>query len=133
MIQIKRVYEPAAPEDGYRVLVDRLWPRGIKKEVLQLDAWAKTAAPSNELRQWYHQHLEQQEEFSRRYRQELNAHPEYWMPLLDQARQGNMTLLYAAKNIEFNHAQVLAEFLEEAQDRMADTSSPVCYANQFKE
>ena len=133
MIYIKRVYEPVAAEDGYRVLVDRLWPRGIKKEALQLDEWAKTAAPSNELRQWYHQHLEQQQEFAEHYRQELNAHPEYWMPLLDQMAIGSMTLLYAAKHIEFNHAQVLADFLEQQQERMADASSPVCYASQFKD
>lgn len=133
MIHIKRVYETASAEDGYRVLVDRLWPRGIKKEILQLDEWAKAAAPSNELRQWYHQHLEQQQEFVTRYRQELNAHPEYWMPLLDHLAKGNITLLYAAKNIEFNHAQVLAEFLEQQRDAQMDVSSPVCYAKQFKD
>lgn len=133
MMYIKRVYEPVTVEDGYRVLVDRLWPRGIKKEALQLDEWAKTAAPSNELRQWYHQHLDQQEVFAQRYRQELNAHPEYWMPLLDHMAKGNVSLLYAAKNTEFNHAQVLADFLEQQQERRADASSPVCYAGQFKD
>lgn len=132
MMYCKRVYDAVAADDGYRVLVDRLWPRGIKKEVLQLDEWAKNVAPSNQLRQWYHQHLDQQEEFSRRYEQELNAHPEYWMPLLDYMAKGSVTLLYAAKNTAFNHAQVLADFLAQQQVRRAEASSPVCYADQFK-
>ncbi len=111
MIYCKRVYEEASPSDGRRVLVDRLWPRGIRKEALPMDEWCKDASPSTPLRQWYHQDMTQQDEFRSRYTAELNAHPEHCQSLLDYARQGDLTLLYGARDPLFNHALVLADYL----------------------
>ncbi|WP_369312167.1 DUF488 domain-containing protein [Providencia rettgeri] len=112
MIYCKRVYDPATKDDGYRVLVDRLWPRGIKKTDLQCDAWHKEVAPSNELRKWFHQHTDQFEQFVQQYHEELN-HSKAWQVLVEQAQQGNLTLLYSAKNTEHNQAIVLKNFIEE--------------------
>ncbi|HUB31319.1 MAG TPA: DUF488 domain-containing protein [Terracidiphilus sp.] len=111
MIKIKRVYEAAAPDDGDRFLVDRLWPRGIKKEMLKMTAWLKDAAPSNELRQWYHHDPERWDEFRRRYFEELRQNPDAWLPLTEAARAGTITLLYSAQHLEQNNAAALAEFL----------------------
>lgn len=130
MIRCKRAYEVAAKEDGQRVLVDRLWPRGIRKEDLYMAFWAKDASPSNELRQRFHHDPSLFEDFRQAYHRELNAHPEHWMALLDLARKGTLTLLYAAKDEEHNNAQVLAEFLEDELEKQGDGSSPVCYAGK---
>lgn len=130
MIQCKRVYEPAEPADGYRVLVDRLWPRGRRKADLALDAWLREVAPSTALRKTFGHHSEGFETFSERYRAELAAHPEHWLGLLDKARQGRLTLLFAAKDERRNNARVLAEFLEEELERQRPGSSPVCYAGE---
>jgi uncharacterized protein YeaO (DUF488 family) len=111
MIRIKRTYDTPAPADGSRFLVDRLWPRGIGKEALPLEAWLKDAAPSNDLRHWYHHDIEQWGEFRRRYFAELSANPAAWQPLLEAARHGTITLLYSSKNIEHNNAEALKEFL----------------------
>jgi uncharacterized protein YeaO (DUF488 family) len=113
MIQIKRVYEAAEKKDGERFLVDRLWPRGIKKEALAIKEWRKDAAPSTELRDWYHHDLARWDEFRRRYFRELEAHPEAWRPLAEAARRGTITLLYSAKVTENNNAVALKEFLEQ--------------------
>lgn len=110
-IRVKRVYEPASPEDGFRILVDRLWPRGFTKEKLRADLWLKEIAPSNELRNWYHHDLARREEFKQRYYAELDANPEAVQLLLDQARKGRVTLLYAARDTEYNQATVLREYL----------------------
>lgn len=131
MIYCKRVYNLAEDNDGKRVLIDRLWPRGIRKDHLVMDLWLKEAAPSTALRQWFHQHLDQQDEFRTRYYVELSAHPEHWFLLLGFIKQGNLTLLYSAKNTEFNHALVLAEFLENELEKWSDTSSPVCYLKEL--
>lgn len=113
MIRIKRVYEAAEAADGARFLVDRLWPRGVSKEKLQLTAWLKEAAPSNELRKWYHHDLEQWSDFKRRYEKELEAAPEAWAPLVEAARkEKSVTLLYSSHETERNNAAVLKEFLE---------------------
>ena len=130
MIRCKRAYEPATQDDGYRVLVDRLWPRGIRKEDLHMEQWAKDASPSNELRQRFHHDPSLFEEFRKAYQRELNAHPEHWMGLLDLARKGTLTLLYAAKDEAHNNAQVLADFLEDELEKQGDGSSPVCYAGK---
>lgn len=130
MIQCKRVYEPAKPADGYRVLVDRLWPRGRRKADLALDAWLREVAPSAALRKAFAHQSEGFESFSERYRAELAARPEQWMGLLDKARQGTLTLLFAAKDERRNNARVLAEFLEEELERHRPGSSPVCYAGE---
>jgi uncharacterized protein YeaO (DUF488 family) len=111
MIRIKRVYETAARDDGARFLVDRLWPRGVKKEALAIQGWLKDASPSNELRRWYHHDPEQWNEFRRRYFAELKENPNSWLPLLDAARKGAVTLLYGSKQVEHNNAAALMEFL----------------------
>lgn len=114
MIQCKRVYEPASPADGRRVLVDRLWPRGIRKEALAMDDWLKDVAPSNEVRKQFCHDPALFDSFREHYRAELQAHPEHWWGLLDSAREGTLTLLYGAHDQQHNNAVVLAEFLEEA-------------------
>lgn len=130
MIRCKRAYEPAAAEDGQRVLVDRLWPRGIRKEDLHLERWAKDASPSNELRRRFHHDSSLFEEFRTAYHAELNAHPEHWWGLLDLARSGTLTLLYGAKDEVHNNARVLADFLEDELEKQGEGSSPVCYAGK---
>jgi uncharacterized protein YeaO (DUF488 family) len=111
MIRIKRVYETAAAADGARFLVDRLWPRGLKKEALAIQAWLKDASPSTELRRWYHHDPAQWNEFRRRYFAELKKNRSAWLPLLDAAGQGTVTLLYSSKHVEQNNAVALMEFL----------------------
>ncbi|MGE5620595.1 MAG: DUF488 domain-containing protein [Sphingomonadaceae bacterium] len=114
-VRIKRAYEPPAPDDGYRVLIDRLWPRGVKKEDLALDAWLKQLAPSTELRRWFGHDPAKWAEFQRLYRQELST-PEaerLLAELRERARRGWVTLLYAAKDEEHNDAVVLRQLLEQ--------------------
>jgi uncharacterized protein YeaO (DUF488 family) len=114
MIRIKRAYDPSpANEDGARFLVDRLWPRGIKKEALHMAAWYKEVAPSNELRRWFSHDPAKWKDFQRRYRVELTANPAAWQPLLDAAKQGDITLLYSAHDTEHNNAVALKAYLEE--------------------
>lgn len=131
MIQCKRVYDAVAATDGRRVLVDRLWPRGCSKATLQLDAWLREVAPSAELRRQFGHAPELFAEFRQQYRRELAAHPEYWQGLLEIAGKGTLTLLFAARELRLNNAQVLAEFLEEELDRRAEPSSAVCYADRL--
>ncbi len=112
-VRIKRVYEPAEPGDGYRVLVDRLWPRGLAKEELRVDAWLQEIAPSHELRRWFGHDRTRWQEFCQRYRQEL-AHPEAQAILEDlarRARQGTVTLVYSARDQRHNQAAALQEIL----------------------
>ena len=110
-IRIKRVYLPAEDSDGYRVLVDRLWPRGIKKEDARIDLWAKALAPSAELRKWFNHIPERFEAFSEKYKEELKANPEV-APVLDELRQHDkVTLLYGAKDEQHNNAVVLLHLL----------------------
>lgn len=113
MIRVKRVYEQPSPEDGKRFLVDRLWPRGAKKEELQLDGWLKEVAPSNALRKWFSHDPGRWEEFRRRYFAELEAKPALWRPLLEAAREGDVTLLFSAKDEVHNNSVALKAFLEE--------------------
>ncbi len=109
---MKRAYDAAEKSDGDRFLVDRLWPRGVKKEKLAIESWTKDAAPSNELRHWYHNHIEEWDEFRRRYFAELEKNPASWQALLEAARAGQITLLYSAKNEDHNNAVALKEFLD---------------------
>jgi len=115
-IRVKRVYDEPEPADGHRVLVDRLWPRGVKKEDARLDEWNKDAAPSNGLREWIHESPgatdDRWAEFERRYAEELDGAEDAWRPLLERARAGPVTLLYAAKDPDRNHALVLRGYLE---------------------
>ena len=112
MLKIKRVYEDAEAGDGVRFLVDRLWPRGIKKDDLKMTAWLKDVAPSPELRRWFGHDPAKWGEFQERYRAELEEHPEAWKPILEKARDGDVTLLYSARDTEHNSAQLLKSFLE---------------------
>jgi len=112
MIRLKRVYEPAAKSDGKRMLVERLWPRGVKKEALQLDGWLRDVAPSTELRKWFDHRPERWSEFQKRYRAELDASREAWQPLLDLARKGTVTLLFSSQNTTQNNAVVLSNYIK---------------------
>ena len=113
MIQIKRVYDPPAKDDGARFLVERLWPRGMKKDALQMDAWCKNLAPSGNLRRWFNHDPAKWKEFQRRYRAGLAGNPAACQPLLDAAKQDNITLLYSAHDTEHNNAIALKSYLEE--------------------
>jgi uncharacterized protein YeaO (DUF488 family) len=117
MIQLKRAYEPASDDDGARYLVDRLWPRGVKKEALPLRDWLKDVAPSTELRRWFGHDPAKWDEFQRRYVAELEDKPATWQPLLAAAQAGTLTLVYSAKDTQHNDAVVLKAFLEA---RLAD-------------
>ncbi|SDG28384.1 DUF488 domain-containing protein [Chitinophaga filiformis] len=112
-VVIKRAYDPADPRDGYRILVDRLWPRGIKKEAAEIDQWLKEVAPSTKLRTWFGHDPAKWREFKKRYREELKDN-EAWEELQDLARgKKKITLVYAAKDEEHNQAVVLEELLGE--------------------
>lgn len=112
MIKVKRVYEPPLVNDGERWLVDRLWPRGLKREALQLAGWAKEVAPSDALRRWFSHDPTRWGEFLRRYFAELDANPAAWQPILEAARTRDVTLLYAARDPEHNNAVALKIYLE---------------------
>ena len=112
MIRLKRVYEPARPADGERFLVERLWPRGIKKEALRLDGWLPEVAPTPALRKWFHHDPARWAEFQERYRAELDARPEAWTPLLEAAHKHTVTLLFSARDVEHNNAVALKLYLE---------------------
>lgn len=112
MILLKRAYDQVAPKDGKRFLVERLWPRGIRKTELPLDDWLKDVAPSTELRKWFSHDPARWSEFRRRYRTELEHKPQLWKPLLDTARKGTITLVFSSHDVEHNNAVVLKEFLE---------------------
>lgn len=112
MITLKRIYEPAGKDDGFRVLVDRLWPRGISKEEADLDLWLKDVAPSNELRKWFGHDPAKWTEFEKRYKAELEDKKEQLVQLRSQAAKGHVTLLFAAKDTEHNNAVVLQKYLQ---------------------
>jgi|SoiMethySBSTD1v2_1073268.scaffolds.fasta_scaffold1157945_1 uncharacterized protein YeaO (DUF488 family) len=111
MIKLKRVYEEEAPDDGVRYLIERLWPRGMKKESLHIDAWLKDAGPSTELRKWFSHDPEKWNEFRRRYFAELDRATE-WAPIREAAQRGTVTLLYSSHDTEHNNAVALKEYIE---------------------
>ena len=113
MIRIKRIYEPPAKSDGHRILVERLWPRGLKKAALAAHAWNKDVAPSTNLRKWFDHRAVRWAEFRRRYRAELDANRAAWQPILEAAARGRVTLLYSAHDTVHNGAVVLHEYLDE--------------------
>ncbi len=116
-IQTKRVYDSPDPRDGARFLVDRLWPRGLKKEALELTGWPKQLAPSERLRRWFGHDAKKWEEFQRHYFRELEEKAGAWQPVLDAAaRQGRVTLLFAARDQDHNNAVALKTFLESKLD-----------------
>ena len=110
-VRLKRAYEPAATSDGYRVLIDRLWPRGVSREKAHLDEWARELAPSKELRRWFGHDPALFPEFRRRYTEELSAQEEKLQELRGRARSGTLTLVYGARDTEHNDAVVLKEIL----------------------
>jgi uncharacterized protein YeaO (DUF488 family) len=112
-IRAKRVYEPAQPDDGYRVLIDHVWPRGISRERARLDEWARELAPSDGLRRWFDHVPERFDEFRSRYRIELAAHTEKLAELRARAHQHPLTIVYAARDETHNNAAVLADLLRE--------------------
>lgn len=111
VVRLKRAYERPAASDGYRVLIDRLWPRGVKREDSRLDEWARELAPSGELRRWFGHDPERFDEFRRRYTAELAGQEEKLRELRRRARRGTLTLVYGARDTEHNDAVVLAEIL----------------------
>lgn len=120
MIEVKRVYDPAAgtaggpraAKEGSRFLVERLWPRGMRKEALKFEAWLKDVAPSDELRRWFAHDPAKWPEFRRRYFAELDSHPAAWAPLVEAARRGNVALLFSSKELELNNAVALKDYIE---------------------
>ena len=112
MIKIKRVYDPVSADDGKRILVDRLWPRGIKKEKAHIDEWVKEIAPSNELRKWYSHDPAKWAEFKKRYQQEIAGETERLKKIKAEARKQTVTLLFSSKELERNNAVALKEMLE---------------------
>ncbi len=114
VLRLKRAYEPASPDDGYRVLVERLWPRGVSKQKAKLDAWAKDLAPSAELRRWYQHDPEKWDEFRIRYRQELSepGRHEALADVATRSRDHMVTLVYASKAGDISNAAALKEFLD---------------------
>lgn len=111
MINIKRVYDATSDTDGTRLLVERLWPRGVKKASLKIEGWLKDAGPSTELRKWFSHDPVKWDEFRRRYYVELRANPEAWRPIVEAARSGTVTLIYSSHDKEHNNAVALKEFL----------------------
>ncbi len=111
-IVVKRVYERAVCTDGYRVLVDRLWPRGVAREALPMDLWAKELAPSSALRQWFGHDVDRWDSFRHRYAAELDTLADHWHPLAERGARHPVTLLYGARDEEHNNARVLKEYLE---------------------
>src|SRR5215472_9858029 len=112
MISLRRVYEPASPEDGARILVERLWPRGITKAALALEAWSKDVAPSDALRRWFAHDPAKWMHFRRRYFAELDKNPHAWNSLLRASRRGRLTLLYSSHDTEHNNAVPLKGYLD---------------------
>jgi uncharacterized protein YeaO (DUF488 family) len=112
-IHIKRVYDDKSKDDGYRVLIDRLWPRGVSKKDAHFDEWLKELAPSTELRKWFDHKPERFDEFRKRYKEELQSHKDDLDKLRSKTKSKRLTLLFAAKDTEMNNAVVVKEVLEE--------------------
>jgi len=115
MFKLKRAYDDPEASDGLRYLVDRIWPRGVKKDALKLDGWIKDVAPSSQLRQWFGHDPQKWTEFRKRYFAELDKKPEAWRPLLEAGRKGTVTLVYSAQDSQHNNAVALAEYLRRKQ------------------
>ncbi len=111
MIKIKRIYEPASPDDGKRIYIDRLWPRGKKKEEVKIDEWLKEISPSDSLRKWFGHDPAKYSEFKRRYKKELEQHSEILEKIRNEGKRKTVTLLFSAKDEEHNNATVMKEML----------------------
>jgi uncharacterized protein YeaO (DUF488 family) len=112
MINLKRVYEPASSRDGTRLLIERLWPRGVKKSSLKIKSWIKDVAPSTGLRKWFSHDPAKWVKFRSRYFEELKANPAAWQPIVEAARHETVTLIYSSHDTEHNNAVALQEFLQ---------------------
>lgn len=113
MIKLKRAYEPPSPQDGLRILVERLWPRGLSREAAAIDLWLKDLAPSTQLRKWFNHDLQKWDEFRKRYRAELAQHESLLQLLKHRAGEGTVTFVYAARDEEHNSAVVLKDVLDQ--------------------
>jgi uncharacterized protein YeaO (DUF488 family) len=113
MLKIKRIYDPASPEDCRRIYVDPLWPRGMKKEEVKIDEWLKDLAPSDALRKWFGHDPLKYEEFKKRYVKELEQHTDVLETIKKQARRGTVTRLFSAKDVEHSNATMLKEVLNQ--------------------
>jgi len=134
VIKAKRVYEKPTASDGSRLLIDRVWPRGLKKSDLALDGWLKEVAPSDRLRKWFGHDPRKWKEFRRRYFAELRAKTETWAPILKKARESNVALLYGARDVEHNNAAALKDFLSaRLKNRRAVDSSKIRFMQQTTE
>jgi uncharacterized protein YeaO (DUF488 family) len=122
MIYLKRVYDRPEPTDGPRFLVERLWPRGMKKSTLHLDGWLKEAAPSEALRRWFGHDPAKWAEFQRRYGSELDRNPEAWRPIVEAAHRGNVTLLSSARDTAHNNTVALKAYVEKALEAAPEES-----------
>ncbi|MBX8631292.1 MAG: DUF488 family protein [Thermoplasmata archaeon] len=111
-IRVKRVYDEPSAEDGERILVDRLWPRGLSREKASITAWMREIAPSDDLRKWYSHRVELWDEFRKRYWKELDSMPEPVGRLIDMSEKGNVTLLFSTKELNANNAVALREYIE---------------------
>jgi len=111
MVKLKRVYDPVSRTDGKRILVERLWPRGLSKERVHATAWLKEVAPSTELRQWFNHDPLKWSRFRTRYCRELDSRPESWRPIVTAARRGSVTLIYSSHDEQHNNAIALQEYL----------------------
>ncbi len=116
-ILLKRAYALSTPDDGFRILVDRLWPRGVAKASAHIDLWLKEIAPTTSLRKWFGHDPAKWAEFQTRYRNELDHNPELVKQIVEQAKKGTVTLVYSAKDEEHNDAVVLKAYLEQARKR----------------
>ena len=126
MLKLKRAYEPVSRNDGTRFLVERLWPRGVTKEHLHVDAWLKDVGPTTALRKWFSHDPEKWPQFRARYFRELDSRPEAWQPILSAARRRTVTLVYSSHDEEHNNAVALKEYLQakERKRRASRTSVP---------
>ena len=111
-ISLKRVYEPPSRSDGCRILVERLWPRGLSKQEAKIDVWPKEAAPSTELRRWFNHEPDKWADFKRRYFKELRARQASVQPILERVRAGQVTFVFASRESRFNNAAALKEYVE---------------------
>ncbi|MGB3563807.1 MAG: DUF488 family protein [Thermoanaerobaculia bacterium] len=111
-IALKRAYETPSPSDGCRILVERLWPRGLSKQDAKIDLWPKDAAPSTELRRWFNHDPAKWAEFKRRYQKELDARQESLEPILERVRAGRVTFVFSSRESQFNNAVALKEYVE---------------------
>ena len=117
MIKVKRAYEPVSRTDGARFLVERLWPRGVFKAKLWIDAWLKEVGPSTELRKWFNHDPAKWGKFRQRYFRELDSRPQAWQPIVSAARRGSVTLVYSSRDTRHNNAVALQEYVRRKSRR----------------